>query len=209
MSCRSSFSATGPGRTGCSSSAHRFNLHPPLGTSTGRWETLPSLLQPRCDAAAVSRGSVVFLLGAAENRRGPQGTKLGCCLEYMHMYMCMYMNLYVYMYIFNICIYLIYIYIIIYICTYACIYMYVQYMYVQNMYVYNALYIDLYKVINLCWVNMFRWHGSLRRGEQRGGIPGGLEQGVAPFGHRKTFFPPRKWRNVGKCWVYSQYFLMK
>lgn len=56
----------GIGRTGCSSSAHRFNLHPPLGTSTGRWETLPSLLQPRCDAAAVSRGSVVFLLGGTD-----------------------------------------------------------------------------------------------------------------------------------------------
>ena len=57
-----------PGRTGCSSSAHRFNLHPPLGTPAGRWETLPSLLQPRCDAAAVSRGSVVFLLGEEEAR---------------------------------------------------------------------------------------------------------------------------------------------
>lgn len=47
------------GRKGCRASAHRFNLN----QHSGRWETLPSLLAPRCDAAAVARGSVVFLLG--------------------------------------------------------------------------------------------------------------------------------------------------
>ena len=55
-----------PGRKGCSASAHRFNLQGPMGTSTGRWETLPSLLEPRSDAAAASKGSVVYLLGTLD-----------------------------------------------------------------------------------------------------------------------------------------------
>ena len=52
----------GIGRKGCRASAHRFNLN----QHSGRWETLPSLLAPRCDATAVARGSVVFLLGGSD-----------------------------------------------------------------------------------------------------------------------------------------------
>ncbi|CAK9019525.1 Uncharacterized protein SCF082_LOCUS14562 [Durusdinium trenchii] len=45
------------GRRGCSAATDRFDLH------RARWEALPPLASPRCDAAAVAKGSVVFLLG--------------------------------------------------------------------------------------------------------------------------------------------------
>ncbi|CAK9073251.1 unnamed protein product [Durusdinium trenchii] len=47
----------GIGRRGCSAATDRFDLH------RARWEALPPLASPRCDAAAVAKGSVVFLLG--------------------------------------------------------------------------------------------------------------------------------------------------
>ncbi|CAK9019509.1 Kelch domain-containing protein 8B [Durusdinium trenchii] len=50
----------GIGRRGCSAATDRFDLH------RARWEALPPLASPRCDAAAVAKGSVVFLLGGTD-----------------------------------------------------------------------------------------------------------------------------------------------
>ena len=73
MACKTSILADPlplrPGRRGCSAATDRFDLH------RARWEALPPLASPRCDAAAVAKGSVVFLLGrmATEELGGAKG----------------------------------------------------------------------------------------------------------------------------------------
>eukprot|EP00438_Fugacium_kawagutii_P009927 Skav232177 [mRNA] locus=scaffold1328:13018:19410:- [translate_table: standard] len=57
--------AGGRSRNGCVASAHRWTLRGP-GSCEGRWETVPPLLEPCCDAAAVAKGSVVFLMGGTD-----------------------------------------------------------------------------------------------------------------------------------------------